>query len=288
MDNSLYYRPTGKVPFSSILVSIILGSIAGIILAASYVLLQWFIPLVYFNFLITLGFAFGLFYALNFLHKNGKIRNLTVALISVVVSAIIGYYVHWALYVSLMFNTSGSIGDIWLSSSFDSEGFLFFLLHPQILFEAIDYLNEVGTFSLKSTTVSGTFLWIIWIIELLVMIVWPAILVFGGQSTKPFSEEQNSWMEPRGLDSIFPYVEDKGKTKEDFENGNYQALQNPFTEEESIQQDHFMVATVHELQGDPSQYLTLTNVKVEYDKNGEAKNKQDIILEYLRLPTGTF
>lgn len=285
MENSQYYTPTGKAPFSSLIITIVLGTIAGIILAAAYVLLQWFIPIVYFNFIITLGFGFGLFYALDFLHKNGKIRNLKFAILSAIIAAIVGYYIHWALFVSLMFNTDGTIGDIWLSSSFDSEGFMYFLLYPSELFEAVAFLNEIGTFSLKSSVVSGAFLWVIWAIEAVVMIAFPIVLLTGGQSTKPFSEVQNSWMDSRTLNGIFPFVQDKDILKRDFEQGNVDAIRTPLTDEEIG--DQFMVASVYELLDDPHQYITITNVSLEYDKKGEVKRKEDIVLKYFCMPAGT-
>ena len=65
MEN-LYYKPSGKAPALAFIGSLVLGTVSAIVLAIVYIALQWFIPIIYFNVFITLGFGAGLFYILNF------------------------------------------------------------------------------------------------------------------------------------------------------------------------------------------------------------------------------
>lgn len=69
-----YYKSSGKAPIGGVLFAIIAGVCASVILAIVYIALQWFIPIVYFNFLITFGLAYGLFYVLDVLLKSEKLE----------------------------------------------------------------------------------------------------------------------------------------------------------------------------------------------------------------------
>ncbi|HAT91901.1 MAG TPA: hypothetical protein DCS36_05800, partial [Sphingobacterium sp.] len=118
MEN-LYYKPSGKAPALAFIGSLVLGTISAVVMAIVYIALQWFIPIIYFNVFITLGFGAGIFYVLNFCFKKWKLRNNGIALLITLLVALLAFYAQWALFVSLMYNAEGTMGgDTWVKSSF--------------------------------------------------------------------------------------------------------------------------------------------------------------------------
>jgi len=285
MEN-LYYQSSGKAPFTAVITSLLLSSIAGFLLAIVYIALQWFIPIIYFNFLITLGLAYAIFYTVNFFHKSSKIRNVNVSVGTTLIVSCIAFYTQWALFVALMFESDGTMGGgAWVKSSFNFDGFWFFLSHPDLLWEEIKLWNEYGTFSLKSSVVSGTFLWVLWAIEAAVILVWPAILMRGGRASKPFSETDNEWMDERKLDAVFPYIQDKDVLLKHLQSGNFDPIQVPLPKEEISQQ--YAVVTAYDGMQDDFQYINVQNMTEEINKKGELKIKEKLILEYFKIPKNT-
>ncbi|RKE43475.1 hypothetical protein [Sphingobacterium detergens] len=280
MEN-LYYKPSGKVPAFALIGSLVLGIVGSIILAIVYIALQWFIPIVYFNVFITLGFGAGLFYLLNFCFKQWKLRNKGVAIIITLIVAIVGFYAQWALFVSLMYNAEGTMGgDTWVKSSFSLEGFKAFFMHPSFIWEALQGLNEVGTFSLKKSTVSGGMLWAVWGIEMAIILITPIIMAFRGITIYPFSEKDEIWMNKRILPGRLKFVEDKDATANTLANHDFAYVYDHLSDEE----EHFSFATaeVYESDTDDHQYLTIYNHQF-VEKKGKMEEKKDEVIEFLRI-----
>lgn len=280
MEN-LYYKPSGKVPVGALIGSLLVGIAGAIVLAVTYIALQWFIPIVYFNVFITIGFGAGLFFVLNFCFKQWKLRNKGVAMVITLLVALIGLYAQWALFISLMYNAEGTMGgDTWVKSSFSLEGFKAFFMHPSFIWEAMQGLNEVGTFTLKKSTVSGAALWAVWTIEMAIIILTPIILTFRGITIYPFSEKDEVWMNKRVLPGRLKYVEDKDAVVNTLANHDFAYVYDHLSEEE----EHYSYATaeVYESDTDDYQYLTVYNHQL-VDKKGKLEEKKDEVIEFLRI-----
>lgn len=280
MEN-LYYKSSGKVPVGALIGSLLVGIAGAIVLAVIYIALQWFIPIVYFNVFITIGFGAGLFFVLNFCFKQWKLRNKGVAMVITLLVALIGLYAQWALFISLMYNAEGTMGgDTWVKSSFSLEGFKAFFMHPSFIWEAMQGLNEVGTFTLKKSTVSGAALWAVWTIEMAIIILTPIILTFRGITIYPFSEKDEVWMNKRVLPGRLKYVEDKDAVVNTLANHDFAYVYDHLSEEE----EHYSYATaeVYESDTDDYQYLTVYNHQL-VDKKGKLEEKKDEVIEFLRI-----
>lgn len=280
MEN-LYYKPSGKVPVGALIGSLLVGIAGAIVLAVIYIALQWFIPIVYFNVFITIGFGAGLFFVLNFCFKQWKLRNKGVAMVITLLVALIGLYAQWALFISLMYNAEGTMGgDTWVKSSFSLEGFKAFFMHPSFIWEAMQGLNEVGTFTLKKSTVSGAALWAVWAIEMAIIILTPIILTFRGITIYPFSEKDEVWMNKRVLPGRLKYVEDKDAVVNTLANHDFAYVYDHLSEEE----EHYSYARaeVYESDTDDYQYLTVYNHQL-VDKKGKLEEKKDEVIEFLRI-----
>ncbi|UIR55547.1 hypothetical protein LZQ00_14905 [Sphingobacterium sp. SRCM116780] len=279
----IYYKSSGKAPIGGVLSAIIAGLSVSVVLAIVYIALQWFIPIVYFNFLITLGLAFAVFYVIDFLCKTGKVRNRSIALLFTLLCSLTAYYAQWCLFVSLMFNAEGTMGgDMWVKSSFNLDGFLYFLSHPLDTFAGIQELNEVGTFSLKKSVVSGWPLWILWTIEAAAIVGYPLFLAFSGKTSTPFSEKDNEWMNKRELEKPIAAVQDKESLLHQLKGNDFKSLHVHLQEEELG--NEFATVTVYESPGDDHQYISIVNHKLESNKKGEVVDKKKDIITYFRIP----
>ncbi|WP_293928491.1 hypothetical protein [Sphingobacterium sp. UBA6320] len=278
-----YYKSSGKAPIGGVLFAIIAGVCASVILAIVYIALQWFIPIVYFNFLITFGLAYGLFYVLDVLLKIGKVRNRGIALLFTFICTLVAYYAQWCLFVSLMFNAEGTMGgDMWLKSSFNLDGFLYFLFHPMDTFSGIQELNAVGTFSLKKSVVSGWPLWILWGIEAATIIVYPIVLAWSGKTTEPFSERGNEWMQKREIEKQIAYISDKQALEQNLGKKDFTDLQT-YLEADELG-DEFATVTIYESDADNYQYISVVNHRLETNKKGDIVDKKTDVLRYFKIP----
>jgi len=195
--------------------------------------------------------------------------------------ALIGLYAQWALFISLMYNAEGTMGgDTWVKSSFSLEGFKAFFMHPSFIWEAMQGLNEVGTFTLKKSTVSGAALWAVWAIEMAIIILTPIILTFRGITIYPFSEKDEVWMNKRVLPGRLKYVEDKDAVVNTLANHDFAYVYDHLSEEE----EHYSYATaeIYESDTDDYQYLTVYNHQL-VDKKGKLEEKKDEVIEFLRI-----
>ncbi|MBK7885414.1 MAG: hypothetical protein IPJ81_17720 [Chitinophagaceae bacterium] len=80
---------------------------------------------------------------------------------------------------------------------------------PATLLEYIQDINAIGTWSIKTFTVSGTFLTVIWIIEALMITGIPLFMSYLA-AKKPFCEIGNVWFKEKILPP-FPVINEKEK-----------------------------------------------------------------------------
>jgi hypothetical protein len=277
----LYYKPSGKIPVKGIFISMITAFVITVILSIIYIALQWFIPFVYLNFFIAAGLGFGIGAGVFIAIGAGKIRNTKYEYMLAALCGLLGWYSQWALFVSLMSEAEGSMGGgMWLRSSFNLTGFWYILTHPEILFQAMLSLNDAGTFSLKHNTVSGTFLWVIWGLEALIIIGVPMLFSMSGKSTSPFSEQNDEWMEQRDVEGKLKTIADPDQMIEELHTGNLKSLKD-FLPADDLSND-YATLRVYESPGDPVSYISVTNISHKVDKKGELKKDTKIVIEYFR------
>lgn len=272
-----YYKPSGIAPVNSIITLAIGGVIAAVVLSIVYIALQWFIPIIYLNLLITAGFGFGLYLAMGYLVRLGKIRNRAIAAGVALFAALVGMYSQWALFVSLMERVDGSVL-YFVKTSFSLNNYMAVFTDPLRLFTEAKILNEIGTFSIKSATVSGIVLWIVWAIEAILIMGIPVYLTYV-HAGNPFSEKNNAWMDETAFDLKLKYIEDTTAFKSALELGDYSVVNNLVGNEA---QDRFSTITGYRSEGDENIYLTFNNHLVTTNKKGETEEKKDTVVQYLR------
>jgi hypothetical protein len=210
-----FYSPSGKFDITLTPMSVIIIVLASLVLSIIYVALQWFIPFIYLNVFITVGFGLGLAIAGYLAVRFAKIRNPYVGVLLGVAAGLAGLYSQWALYMSLMSQADGNIAGVWAKTSFNLSTYLLVLLHPSVLFQAMPALNEVGTFSIKSAQVSGILLWIVWLIEALIIVAIPVFATWSFAAA-PFSELTSKWMEEKKWDGKIVAIDPALVSKDSF------------------------------------------------------------------------
>ncbi|WP_271782316.1 hypothetical protein [Aquimarina algiphila] len=282
MDN--YYKPSGKFSATSLLYFIVLSCTAFPILGLIYAYCIWYIPFFYINFLITGAFGFAIGYLINvFVIGKGKVRNTMLAVILGILGGLIAMYFHWSVWTDLVINSGESYGTSRIGITVSNIKFLqvFTLVtQPDILFSLIGEINEVGVWGIRNTTVSGVFLTIIWIIELLAVIGISTLTSFS-KAGEPFCEINNNWFKENVLPT-FNHIPEKSKMIADLEKGDQNAF-NELTTSPNIEQDH-SVFTLYTSDQNKC-YLSIENKKAKRDDKGKLDFDTDTFIEYISLNT---
>jgi len=200
-----HYTSTGKFSSLSFILWILVALTVLPLLAGLYAYAIWYIPIPYLNLFITgiFGYVIGLVMSKTVI-KFGKVRNGKLAFVFCLFAALTALYVHWAVWIDLAYNISGTIGDEDLGvakSNIKITEVLNLVLQPNALFGIMSEINEVGIWGIKGGTVSGGLLTFIWVVEIL-MVTLIAIVVGSGQSQKPFCEEENIWFQEKSLSPV--------------------------------------------------------------------------------------
>ncbi|WP_271768445.1 hypothetical protein [Aquimarina algiphila] len=282
MDN--YYKPSGKFSATSLLYFILLSCTAFPILGLVYAYCIWYIPFFYINFLITGAFGFAIGYLINvFVIGKGKVRNTMLAVILGILGGLIAMYFHWSVWTDLVINSGESYGTSRIGITVSNIKFLqvFTLVtQPDVLFSLIGEINEVGVWGIRNATVSGVFLTIIWIIELLAVIGISTLTSFP-KAGEPFCETNNNWFKESVLPA-FNHIPETSKMIADLEKGDQSAF-NELAPSSNIEQDH-SVFTLYTSDQNKC-YLSIENKKAKRDNKGKLSFDTDTFIEYISLNT---
>lgn len=274
------YTPRGSAAPSAILITIAIGILASFVLPLIYIILGRLIPNIWFIAICALLLGIGLGYCINLGIKVGKIRNKKIATIIAIFCGILGFYIQWVFFDTLMysnkgftFNLTGADIKVLLSD------FFYLFTHPNILFQEIVNLNEIGTFRIKGTSnISGLLLWVIWAGELVVIIGGIIFSVVNGQVAEPYSEINDNWMVRRKYMNRIPFIENKDIIVNELNSRNFTVLNdNPSLDNEL----NYAEVIIYESAGDPVKYVNIINVS---NKTGKEKDKKiNSVLKFFPL-----
>jgi len=276
------YIASGVASPSGVLKTVLFGILASFILPVVYIVLVRLIPNIWFNAICALMFGMFLAYFIDLGIKIGKIRNFKIAIGIAVFCGLLAFYNQWVLFDVLSYSANGFTFKLTGEDIKILIGDFFYLFsHPGVLFEEIQYLNEIGTFRIESSsTVSGFLLWIIWFGELLVILLSVVLTVGNGQVVTPFSEQNDAWMTRRKFIHRINYVEDKDTFLTALDRKEYDLLKH---NEEIVDAQNFAEVVVFESQGDPAKYVNLINVINKVDKKGKITPKKKNLATRLQL-----
>ena len=277
------YKPSGKFSPLSFIYFIVTTIIALPILGLIYAYLLWYIPIVYINFLITIGYACSVGFIINiFAISFGKVRNPFLGAFFGFLGAFFALYFHYAVWVDLVINSGEVIGNSRLGITISNIKFLdVFALatQPQLLLDYILEINKIGTWGIRSATVSGTFLYVIWAIEALVVFVISVVVNYSG-TKDPFCELENAWYKSQKLPK-FNYIDDKITLLKAISNSDSKA----FFELEKVENedsDH-SIFDLYSAPKNNDHYLTITNKLAKINKKGNLDFESEEVTQFLRI-----
>jgi hypothetical protein len=278
-----YYKPSGKFSSVFILYFLLVSVIAFPILGLLYAYCIWYIPFVYINFFITIGFGFLVgFVIAQFVIKKGKVRNPFLGLIIGLAGALLALYFHWAIWIDLVINAGESYGSNRIGITVSNIDFLqvySLIFRPDLVLEYIGQVNEYGTWGIRGATVSGAFLWVIWLIEFIIVIAISVFLPYL-EAKRPFSESTNSWYEEVILPA-FNYIENKQQIIADISQSNH-ANFDFLSKDINSETDSHSICTLYKSKSGKN-YLSIVNKTSKTDDKGNISFDNDQIVEYIAV-----
>ena len=284
---SPYYQASNKMPLGGVVLLLLGGTVAALALAFVYIYAIWYIPFVYINFLLCIGFGLMLGYGLARLVRAGKLRSPSgVGLLAGAVG-LVAVYLEWGVYLTLLFGTEadGPGPNADTTTSFSPSVFAALLAQPSQMWEAIRQLNQTGSWSLKGATPSGIFLAAIWLLEALILIG-GVYLVARAQAEEPFSEAANTWADEETLAHPVGFAHDAASLRTQLESGQFHALTPHIT---TAAEEQFSLLKLHSVADDDScRYLTLENVTKTLDKKGKPTQSTATVVQRLAISSATY
>ncbi|KAB8155261.1 hypothetical protein EZY14_005070 [Kordia sp. TARA_039_SRF] len=272
-----YYTPSGRVNSISFLYLFLAIFIAAPLLTFIYTYAVLYIPIVYLNILCVVGIAFGLGYIANFVVGLGKVRNKMVALLFGLIIGISALYFSWIIWLHYHLN----------DSAFNEITYTELLEAPGAVWDIVWKINEQGTWSIGRSSranVSGTFLTIVWILELIAFIGAPIFFAFS-KAAEPFLEDDNNWADITKIGPFEP-IEDKKALKKQLETQNYEAFLEigPLTNEQNSSHAIFSLYHNKKRTHGNEYYLSVSNMKERIDKKGNVTHDEKSLISFIRVP----
>lgn len=278
-----YYKPSGKFSPTFLLYFFLVSVLAFPILGLIYAYCIWYIPFIYINFFITLGFGILVSLAISvFVVKKGKVRNPILALIIGILGGMLALYFHWSVWIDLVINAGESYGSNRIGITVSNIEFLqvfSLIFQPALVFEYICKVNDYGTWGISGATVSGSLLWVIWAIEFIMVIAISGFLPYL-EAKKPFSESTNSWYEEFLLPAL-TYIENKEQIIVDIEQSNHAGFEFLNKDIDSDTDDH-SIFTLYKSQSGKN-YLSIENKTSKTDNKGKIDFDNDKFVEYIAI-----
>lgn len=280
---SKYYQPSGTFSPVSFLYFLLVSFIILPIVAMAYIYLVWYIPIIYVNFLVTLGFGFAVGYVISrFVVEMGKVRSPKVAIIFGLLGGVVVLYFSWAIWVDLVINAGESYGNSRIGITTSASKFsqiLQLALQPNVLFDLITEINEYGTWGLRSATVSGTLLTIIWIIEALIVLVISFLLPYS-KSFAPFCEMDSKWFDEQTLPA-FNFIENTNEMTAHLESANQNSFETLQRASNAEKESHSIFTLYSSEKGE--NFLSIENKLAETNNKGEIDFNDNEFVEYISI-----
>jgi hypothetical protein len=181
------YKESGIVPAGGALMTAGAGCVAGLLLGAVYSFTFYYIPYVYLNFLLAVGFGAGVGLAVGYAAREGKIRNVPVVGCLGIFGALVGIYAEWSTTAYAM-TPMGELKQQW-----QAMGLWTFL--PQNVLTVMRGLFNEGSWGLsEGSTVHGWPLVALWIVEAGLIVALAISFAVKQVMDKPFCEPCQDWV----------------------------------------------------------------------------------------------
>lgn len=184
-DSLSRYHHSGSMGTALFVVPAV-GLIAGFVLAVAYAYADVYIPVAgYVSFILTVAFAAGVGWAVSFAGVKAKCRNVVVMRILGFAIGLIAVYFSWVAFMYVL--ATRDLGDDFNSSL----GAI--LLRPDAVWHFAAAVGETGWYQLRGGSVNGTFLWVTWAVEALIVVGIVTFMATMGITGRVFCERCGAW-----------------------------------------------------------------------------------------------
>lgn len=180
-----FYKLSGKFSIKGPLFGAALGLVSVFPLSLVYAYLVRYIPFIYLNCVISLGFVALVAYIYFAGEGLGKNRNKYTALIGSLVMGVITLYVSWVAFLFVLKTHNLNYFEL--------------LTNPKQVINIIDNLVTTGWFSIKGGRVNGTIYAIFLGIEALLYITAFIVMWFGSFADNVYCEDCQKWVDRKKL-----------------------------------------------------------------------------------------
>lgn len=276
--SEVYYKPSGKLSPSFFLFFILFQVLAIPLLSFVYIHLIYYIPVVYFNFFVTVGCGLAVGLVMMGAITLGKVRNNKIALLFGIIAMCVMKYVQWCVYIPIVFTDAYELFELTLPERLGMS--LELLINPAFVFEYAGFINQVGVWSIFSIDFTGILLIVVWLLEFLLMTA-TACIVFLEKSKYPFCEEDDTWYVemPQKKEACFP--ENLDNLKADIEKGDFNELIR-LTQEYKQGDSQYLSLSFYKAQNLEHYYLKIKQITVTIEKGKEKTQEKDWV-EYLAI-----
>lgn len=264
-----YYKHSGKFGLMGPIYMFMIGAVGTLVLSAIYGYAIYYIPFIYLNFLITLGFGACVGILVGYGGKLGKVRNSGLLLIFGLIFGILAEYAGW---VSWVFAVSKQQA---------------LALQPLDIFAVVRLVGQEGAWSIFGWTPTGAALFAIWGIEAIMIIGTSTLASWGVVSSTPFCEHCNRWVEDRNSITPLEPIVDPDQFKSKLERNGAEVVK--ALKKVKAENDAYTQLDLINCPGcEYSYYLSLKSINVEVDSKGKEKKDENDIVENYILTTDSY
>ena len=185
------YKHSGKFNPLGLGLAIAVAAAFGYPLGLGYAYIIRWIPFIYINFFITLGYGFAFGWVTSRILKTSQVRNTSLAALAGLAAGLIALYLEWSGTLHVLFEDSP-----W-----------FFL--PDEVMRGMALLYEQGSWGLRSGgNVTGILLAVVWVVEAGIVIGLAVMIPFGFVGDTPFCEKSKCWLdENKEINTLEPFTD---------------------------------------------------------------------------------
>lgn len=267
-SSHLFYQESGRFNIGKNTIAYFLCAALAIVAGYFYAILIGFIPVIYFNVLITFGFGIGISFVCLFINKLSHNRSRKSRLGLVVFFGVLANYSQFTAFVMRLYMRD----ELDLSSFFSGLGWIF---NPEAFLEQISYINEVGAWKIIGITFNGIQLSLIWLMEMFIIIAIPVGVVYKKKEA-PYSEINQKWYGKYVLFDDFEAISAVSLLLKDLERNPLEALQGLGMGGGYRKSKVYL----YYMKEEEKQYLTVANHLIDPGSN---KSKSDIMINNFKI-----
>ncbi len=276
-NNALYFQSSNKFNWKKLALVYVCALLSAFVLGYLYILLNTYLPYVIISFFLAIGFGMGLTFIITFGLELSENRNKQTKVVLASVVGVFAWCSQWCAYI--MMAQDGEF------PSFSLYMYDFWaVMMPGEFFGTMYEISEVGFWSIFDYTPTGIMLALVWLLEFGIIAGIPFWTQYSAVE-KPYSETQNKPYNTKTFDLAFSSVSDTEKDKfiAKVENNPLETIKTMGYGFDFA----FSLLSLHDLEGETKQYLSLDNIVIKLDSEGKEEKEVNNVFQYLTIDNGT-